>query len=122
MLRTKTLAAIGLIAICGAVALTGVAGARTAAKTTVTISYNGDGFEGKVKSPKAKCVKNRTVRVYRQHGSAQSPSTDKRLYTDTSDNQGRWDTGTSGQISGKFYARTGATGGCKRGSSKTIHT
>jgi len=121
-LRTRTLVAVGLLVICGAVALTGVAGARTLAKTTVTISYNGDGFEGKLKSPKAKCRKNRTVKVFKQKGSVQSPSTDQKLYSDISDNEGNWDTGTSGQISGKFYARTGAIGGCKGGSSKTIRT
>ena len=40
--------------LCGAVALVGTAGARGKASTTVTIKYNGDGFQGKVKSSKSK--------------------------------------------------------------------
>ena len=35
-----------------------VAAARDAAKTTVTIHYNGDGFQGKLKSWKGKCIRN----------------------------------------------------------------
>jgi hypothetical protein len=116
-LRTKLLVAVGVLAICSAVALTGVAGARERAKTTVTIHYNGDGFQGKVKSPRAKCVRNRTVKVFKlKHGTRQ------KLYSDTTDQDGRWNTGNSGPISGRFYAHTGRVPGCKAGTSKTIHT
>src|SRR6266516_2678235 len=82
------------------------------AGTTVTIKYNGDGFQGKVKSTRASCIANRTVKVYKQRGSVQDPSTDQKLYTDTSDSTGRWDTGTSGQVHGKFYARARGTTRC----------
>ena len=36
--------------LCGAVAMASTAGARGKAATTVTIKYNGDGFQGKVKT------------------------------------------------------------------------
>ena len=48
---TAAIAAIFLLA-----GVVSVAGARDAAKTTVTIHYNGDGFQGKLKSSKAKCI------------------------------------------------------------------
>jgi hypothetical protein len=119
ILRSKLLAVV-LVVVCGAVAVVGVGVASGAAKTTVTIVYNGDGFQGKVKSPKAKCVRNRTVNVYKQTGSEQSPSTDQKLYTDMSDSGGSWDTGTSGQAHGKFYARAKRKTGCRPGRSVTI--
>ena len=90
--------------LCGAVAMASTAGARGKASTTVTIKYNGDGFQGKVKSSKSKCVKNRTVKVYKQKGSSQDPSTDKKMFKDTTEDNGSWDTGNSGQAKGKFYA------------------
>jgi hypothetical protein len=117
----KKLSVVLVVALlCGAVAMVGTAGARGKATTKVTIKYNGDGFEGKVKSPKAKCLKNRTVKVYKQKGSSQNPSTDKKLFKDTTDNEGHWDTGNSGQAKGKFYAVAKGTTSCKKGFSKTI--
>jgi hypothetical protein len=106
--------------LCGAVAMASTAGARGGAATTVTIKYNGDGFQGKVKSSKAKCVKNRTVTVYKQKGNGQDPSTDTKMFKETTDNNGSWDTGNSGQAHGKFYAGAKGTTGCRKGFSKTI--
>jgi FlaG/FlaF family flagellin (archaellin) len=106
--------------LCGAVAMASTAGARGKASTTVTIKYNGDGFQGKVKSSAAKCVKDRTVTVYKQKGSSQDRSTDQKLFSDTTDSGGSWDTGNSGQAHGKFYAFAKGTTSCKKGSSKTI--
>ncbi len=106
--------------LCGAVAMASTAGARGKASTTVTIKYNGDGFQGKVKSSAAKCVKNRTVKVYKQKGSSQDPSTDQKLFKDTTGSDGSWDTGNSGQAHGKFYALATGTTSCKKGFSQTI--
>jgi hypothetical protein len=92
-----------------------VAGAREPAKTTVTIHYNGDGFQGKLKSSRGKCIRNRTVKVIRK-------SNGQKLYTDTSDHDGRWNTGNSGQIHGTFYAHTRKIPGCRGGTSNSIHT
>jgi hypothetical protein len=114
-MKAKLLVIVGSLVVCATLALTGIAGARSPAKTTVTIHYNGDGFQGKVKSRKAKCIKHRKVKVFRK-GTAHA------LYTDTSDSQGRWNTGNSGPVSGRFYAHTGRVPGCKPGTSETIHT
>jgi hypothetical protein len=105
-----------------AAVLTAPAGAAQRAKSAVTIKYNGDGFQGKVKSKRSSCVRDRTVVVYKQHGTAQDPSSDQRLFKDTSDSSGAWDTGTSGQAHGKFYARVRRTSRCKAASSPTIKT
>ena len=113
-------------ALCGVLALSGVAGARSSATTKVTIKYNGDGFQGTVNSsdPK-KCADNRKVIGYKQHGSSQDPSNDQKVFTETASKQGtkyKWDTGTSGKAHGSFYARARKIPGCKAGSSPTIHT
>jgi hypothetical protein len=113
---------VAALALLVAAALAVPALAAHKAGTTVTIKYNGDGFQGKVKSARAKCVGDRTVKVYKQQGSTPYPSTDQKLYTDTSDSSGRWDTGTSGQVHGKFYARVKGTTSCKAATSATIHT
>ena len=49
-------------------------------------------------------------------------STGQKRYSDTSDHDGRWNTGNSGQVHGTFYAHTGRKPGCKGGTSKSIHT
>ena len=112
--RTLRIAAVtaAIFVFAGVVS---VAAARDAAKTTVTIHYNGDGFQGKLKSSKGKCIRNRTVKVIKK-------STGQKLYTDTSDRDGRWNTGNSGQIHGTFYAHTRKIPGCRGGTSKSIHT
>ncbi|CAA9402709.1 MAG: hypothetical protein AVDCRST_MAG22-1203 [uncultured Rubrobacteraceae bacterium] len=92
------------------------------AKTTLTIRADGLDLSGKVKSPRSSCLGNRTVKVYKQAGSEQKPATDSVIGSDTSQRQGNvgeWSTGNSG-ISGKVYARTGKTAGCKGDSSETI--
>jgi len=112
--------------LCGAGAMAATSGARANTPTTVTIEYNGDGFQGKVKSPRPHCVKSRTVKVYKQKGSFPDPrGRDKKLFKDKSNRKGRWDTGNTGQAQGKFYALAERTVSneqiaCKKGVSKTI--
>ena len=114
-MKTKLLVIMGVLALCSVVGLAAVAGARDAAKTRVTIHYNGDGFQGKLKSSRGKCIRNRTVKVIRKRDG-------RKLYSDTSDQDGRWNTGNSGQIHGTFYAHTRRIPGCKGGTSDPIHT
>jgi hypothetical protein len=109
--RRTSIAVLGLVA-CVALGVVGVQSAA-AAEVTVTIKYNGDGFEGKVKSNKSDCVKQRTVKVWKK-GKSHSQ------YKDTTDNQGNWDTGNSGQVHGKFYATVNAKAGCDPAKSKTL--
>ncbi len=98
-----------------AVGATGVAAASTPAspeQAKLTIHYSGDGFLGKIKSSKPNCLKNRTVTVHGPHG--------QRL-EDTTEDNGSWNTGNSGQAHGKFYATVDARGNCLPLVSKTLH-
>ena len=109
--RTST--AVLALAACAVLGVVGVQSAAAAAEVEVTIHYNGDGFQGHVKSSKASCIKNRTVKVFKKGKSHPQ-------YKDTSDDNGKWDTGNSGMVHGKFYATVGAKTGCDPAKSKTI--
>jgi hypothetical protein len=113
------------VAICGAVAMTGIAGAGGAAETKVTFRPDNGDFHGRVLSPKLyKCANNRTVKVYRQRGRRQNPGREDVVAKDTSELQGDhgvWSTGNTG-LDGKFYARAGRKPGCKPDASRTKHT
>ena len=86
--------------LCGAVAMVGTAGARGKAATTVTIKFNGDGFQGKVKSSKSKCVKNRTVKVFHKR----VPTGHHLSLKAKTDQVGRWAIDAD-NAHGRFYAR-----------------
>jgi ABC-type sugar transport system substrate-binding protein len=113
MTTTKTrrtlAAAVAALSLAGAAS----AGAAEAhAPQQLTIHYSGDGFFGKVKGAKASCLANRTVTVHKASG--------KELYSDTTETDGRWDTGNSGPVHGRFYATVDARGACLPLVSKTI--
>jgi hypothetical protein len=123
--RPRSPVALACIVALGAgLALAGNASAhRGAARTTVTIRAESDGFFGFVKSPKARCANNRKVILFRQLGRTQSPRTDARYMVETAEKQGnrfRWDTGNSGNVSGRYYARAPKRPGCRAGSSMTV--
>lgn len=119
--RQLSLAVI-VLALCGALALTGIALAA-AAKTKVTIEGGGGEYFGYVKSSKQKCKNNRKVKLYKQLGSTPQPRTDRFINSDIAqpNNDGyQWNTGSTGVKRGKVYARAGKIPGCKAGLSKTI--
>ncbi len=61
--------------------------------------------------------------VFQQLGDEQSPSTDDRIASDTSDVQGdhgEWSVGNTGFRDGFFYAKVGRSPGCRSDRSKTI--
>jgi hypothetical protein len=122
-LRQRLFLTVVAITVCGAVALTGIAGAREAANTRVTIKAEGLDLSGKVWSPRLhKCAENRLVKVFKQKGDTQSPSTDLKIGEDTSElhgDHGVWSTGNTGKR-GKIYARAPRKPGCKPDSSRTI--
>ena len=114
-----TLAALSAVAM---VAAGGNAEAATKAGTTLTIQAEGVDLFGKVKSGKLSCLGNRNVKVYKQVGASQSPSSDPVIASDISERQGDvgvWSVGNTGR-EGKFYARTRATLECKGDTSLTI--
>lgn len=114
-----TLAALTTV---GMVAAVSNAEAATKARTTLTIQAEGIDLSGKVKSQKLSCLGGRTVKVYKQKGTAQNPATDPVVASDTSERVGSvgvWSTGNTG-LEGKFYARTRGTLVCTGATSQTI--
>src|SRR5690242_4954830 len=91
----------GLVAgvVCVALALAGTAMARAAADTGVTIKGDNGDFHGKVLSERGACEVGRKVVVYKQKGSKQDPSTDKKIASDISErhgDHGDWSVGNTG--------------------------
>ena len=109
-----------------ATALTGVATAAGGAETKVTIKEQSGDFSGKVKSSKlGKCADGRKIWLYKQNGSEQDPKNDEKYASDTASVNGgndyaEWNTGNTGAMNGKFYARAAKINGCKADTSKTV--
>jgi hypothetical protein len=123
-LSIKKLSA-GLIAAvtAGALVMASMAGARAAADTGVTIKGPNGDFQGKVLSPRKKCLGDRKVVVYKQSGKKQDPSSDQKIGSDISErhgDHGDWSIGNSGFKKGKFYAKAKKSEGCAAGFSETI--
>ncbi len=121
----KLLAGVAILVLCGVAAGSVVsAGARSPAKTKVTIIPESGGFFGYVYSPKpGRCANNRVVKLYKQRGRHQKPSVDTKIGSDIAQANGdryMWSTGNTGFMPGKFYARAGKVAGCLPDSSKSI--
>ncbi len=101
--KTRNVLVASVAALSLAVGATGVASAHSS-HDKLSIHYNGDGFDGAIKSSRARCLSNRTVQVHSSKGRV--------LYTDTTETDGSWSTGNSGRARGKFYATVNAKGAC----------
>jgi hypothetical protein len=66
-----------------------------------------------VKSKKALCLAERTVKVY-------DAATRQAILSDTTSEHGSWDTGNPGIRTGSYYAKVTASPGCKAATSKTV--
>jgi hypothetical protein len=123
-MRTSKLRAIAIVVIalftCAAVLAPGSADARRRKRSKVTIVLNGGDFSGRVISRKAICVSEREVIVFRQAGAEPNPATDTDIASDTSDDEGDWNTGNTGANNGNYYAHAPATTDCKALTSKTV--
>jgi hypothetical protein len=109
---------ITVLALTGAIAITGAAEAAQKSKLTIK-GPNGD-FQGTIKAKKRSCMKGRTVRVFMQ--TAEGP---QEIGSDTSElnaekTRGLWSTGNSGYKNGEFFAQAARKGQCKLLRSKTI--
>jgi hypothetical protein len=107
---------ITILALTGAIAMTGVA--EGAAKDKLTIKGPNGDFQGTIKAKKQRCLKNRTVHVFMK-----TDEGDQEIGSDTSErhgNVGEWSIGNSGYKNGRFYATADAKGACKALKSKTI--
>ncbi|MDX6586568.1 MAG: hypothetical protein QOI31_1041 [Solirubrobacterales bacterium] len=84
--------------------------------TEVTIKGPNGDFSGKVKSDADPCKVDRKVTVFKKRS-----GDDKKIGSDTSEPNGAWSTGNSGENNGKFYAKAKAEGDvCEAGKSETI--
>lgn len=116
-------ALVGLMVV-GLVSVSGIANAGTAIETTVTIKTQNGDFWGKVISPRPKlCARERKVVVFKQLGAEQNPATDDKIANDTASLSGgvyEWNTGNTGAMNGRYYARVGRTTSCKADTSETV--
>lgn len=117
-MKAKTIATL-VLTLCIIAGVTAMTSAMALTPTTLTIKAEGLDLSGKVKSSKSKCKGDRKVTVFKQKAGSQNPSTDQKIGSDTSADNGEWSTGNSG-ISGKVYARVGKGNGCKGDRSPTI--
>jgi hypothetical protein len=109
---------ITILALTGAIAMTGVAEGASKDKLTIK-GPNGD-FQGTIKAKKRKCMKNRAVHVYMltDEGAQEIGSDTSELNADKT--RGLWSIGNSGYKNGKFYATVDAKGHCMALKSKTV--
>ena len=113
--------AVVALALCGALAMIGIAFGATATK--VTIQGGGGEYFGYVKSVKLKCKSDRKVKLYKQLGSEPHPGSDKFINSDRAQANGngyQWNTGSTGVHHGKVYAHVSRIPGCRGDNSKTI--
>jgi hypothetical protein len=109
---------ITILALTGAIAMTGAAEAASTPKLTIK-GPNGD-FQGKIKAKKRKCMNNRQVHVFMvtDEGPQEIGSDTSELNTEKT--RGLWSIGNSGYKSGKFFAKAEPKGSCESLKSKTI--
>jgi hypothetical protein len=110
-----TAAAVGGMAL----AATAPANALTKSPSQVTIQAEQVDLSGFVTSSNPGCLSDRTVIVYKVVGT-RGGGDDTRLASDTSDEDGSWNTGNTG-VEGYFYAKVKANTTCGRAFSSTVH-
>jgi hypothetical protein len=122
-LRSKAIWIVAALAVCGVVAMAGIALAD-AANTRVTIEAQSGGFFGYVHSSRQeRCENGRNVGLFKQQGDHHRPRHDTKIGTDTAQPNGpdsMWSINTDKQ--GRFYAHVGKKPGCKSDFSKTVHS
>ena len=123
-MRSKAIWIVAALAVCGVVAMAGIALAD-AAKTKVTIQAQSGGFFGYVHSSRQeRCENGRNVGPV-QAASATTTAcvTDTKIGTDTAQPNGpdsMWSINTDKQ--GRFYAHVGKKPGCRSDFSRTVHS
>lgn len=113
-LRTRAPLLAVALAVCTALAVTGIAYAGGGAKTKVTVKGSSEIY-GYVKSSKKKCMKDRKVTVFRKQGGDFVKVASDRA--SKSGNRYQWSIGNPGLQGKTIYARAGKIAGCKAGKS-----
>jgi len=117
--RAIAIATIALLC-CASILAPGAADARTRKRPKLTIVVNGGDFSGRLTHKKAICQAGREVIVFLQKGDLQDPGTDTDIASDTTGDDGKWNTGNTGANDGRYYAFAPATSVCKDLTSKTV--
>lgn len=124
-MRIRLLSGVLVLAVCGAVAATGIAGAAPLGTSIVTIKAENGDFSGVLRSSRPlRCADERKVIVFKQKGDQQNPSVDDQIASDTASLSGdryEWSTGNTG-VFGKVYALVRRTPDCKADTSKTVRS
>ena len=119
-MRGKAVLTFAVLAAGGALMVSGTASAGGGAETKVTIKAPGGDVFGKVKSPKARCVEDRVVKVYRVKGGSPGGGDDIKVGTDGADADGDWSVGQPGVSGKRIYAKVAKIQGCQKDRSKVI--
>lgn len=114
-MKLKAIIATALITVAAGFAAT-EASAAGKADTTVILKHNGGDFYGKVKSTDpVNCLADRQVKVYKiVNGQAEY------VVMDTTDSQGKWNTGNNGAGPGDYFAKVKSNTWCQGDKSDTI--
>jgi hypothetical protein len=108
-------------AAVGGLALAASAPANALSKSASTVTIHADHVDlsGQVSSSNPGCLADRTVVVYKVVGT-RGGGDDTRLASDTTSDDGSWNTGNTG-VEGFFYAKVKANTTCGRAFSSTVH-
>jgi hypothetical protein len=112
------MATIALVT-CAALLAPSPVDARRRKRATLTIVVNGGDFSGRLNHRKATCEAEREVTVFRLTGDQPNPAADTEIASDTTDEDGKWNTGNTGANNGRYYAHAPATAECKALTSQT---
>jgi hypothetical protein len=114
--RTALAALLACLATAAALAAAPLAGAAKPHATRVVVSLKFPAFHGSLKSGDDRCVGGRRVSMFRKKGGKT-----KKLGTDTSNAQGKWQVPVGKNLtSGEYFATVAAKGECKGGRSKPL--
>lgn len=114
--RIGAVVAAGLVAALSCLALTGAAGAKGQANTTLTIDGGGGLVQGEVRSPNEnKCANNRKVLIFQvKNGDSEQVATDR---AQQDGDRYQWGKGFEG---GRYFAKVNPTDDCKGDKTKTV--
>jgi hypothetical protein len=108
--------AVLVVAFLAVASLGSTAAGAARYSTTVVVSFKLPAFHGTLKSSKAACEKNRTVKLYKV-----KPGPDRMLKRGASNARGRWTTPIGNPVpSGSYYVKATHRGNCKAAKSGVI--
>ena len=114
-MKLKAIIATAVVTAAAGFAATG-ASAAGQADTTLVLNNTGGDFYGKVKSPDpVNCLEDRQVKVYEIVGGQLDY-----VASDTTDSDGKWNTGNNGADPGDYVAKVKATTYCQRDKSNVV--